>query len=229
MSQALLLKSWGRERSRHYAAAAALRIGETPGSRSSASSSGGCGELREQANDEPPALRQLCACELRDVVAAEGRPIPCWPGCKRTQHHATAWDITYTAADWSLYRPGRTQRHQTAQSSIPVRGLLVPRSKVRSLHGPSACALQNGHFLLRALCHIDPFGQQGGQHSRHFSPRARSRMPRSMLPVSGEESVREGAPFPLRPFRRLRCLPMHPGLPGEPLLRADGSGRPGGP
>jgi hypothetical protein len=41
---------------------------------------GECGELREQASAEPPALRQLCACEEGELRGAGARPIPRWPG-----------------------------------------------------------------------------------------------------------------------------------------------------
>ena len=39
-----------------------------------------CGELRERADGTPAALRQLCACELRELAAEGGRPIARWSG-----------------------------------------------------------------------------------------------------------------------------------------------------
>lgn len=41
---------------------------------------GECGELRERPDGDPPALRQLCSCEKRELRAGGGRPIPRWPG-----------------------------------------------------------------------------------------------------------------------------------------------------
>ena len=41
---------------------------------------GECGELRERPDGQLPAVRQLCACEERELRAAGARGIPRWPG-----------------------------------------------------------------------------------------------------------------------------------------------------
>ena len=95
---------------------------------------------REEPSDaeEPAGSHAVFAMAGVAIYRAEAG---CKRWCKRTPLDGTAQDITYTDADRSGCRSGRTQRHRTTQSDTPVRSLLIPRSWVRIPDGHRATAL----------------------------------------------------------------------------------------
>ncbi len=136
-----------------------------------------------------------------------GRPDPL-PTSDSPSKWATNWathrvqtDTNHRACDHTRDPSHQTGKHGTGRKAEKTRReLLIPRSKVRSLHGPSACALQWPHFRSMAHTAFRRLGNKMGNTPTLPLPRADLGSPIHAPGFGRRETVREGCHFPFGPF-----------------------------